>query len=354
MRVFHPIIAAAALVPALAMAAPAAAQDVQYETVTKIDFPGALGTAMRLAARLGGGSMETVETTYIKGKRMRSDADKASTITDLENGRVISVDHEARTYWVMTFGEMMQMARQTGEELKAAGEQRTVSGEQTADTQLRFSFSVEDAKERDRIAGYNAQRFFLTMQAEGEYVPEGATEREQGGTLVVLTDLWSSKDMPAFGATQAFGEATAQEYAAATGSLMEGITAAFAGDPQLRVAFEKSAEEASKIDGMAVRTTVRFVTVAPGKQFDRALAIEGRKDAGPSVGQQVVRGGLGRLAARAAGQQQQQAEAPQQEELTQATIMTVTTEVRNVSTRSLDGKLFEPPAGYREVKPGAQ
>ena len=37
----------------------AVAQDLQYETVTQMEFPGAMGTMMRAAVRLGGGSMES-------------------------------------------------------------------------------------------------------------------------------------------------------------------------------------------------------------------------------------------------------------------------------------------------------
>jgi hypothetical protein len=349
MRGLRVAVAAGLLTPLTITATPAHAQDVQYQTVTKIELPGAAGTMLRVASRLGGGSTETIETTYIKGKRMRSDVDKQSTITDLEGRRMIHIDHAAKTYTTYSFDEALAQARQAGEELKA--NQRTVSGTDQAETQLSFKFSVEDAKQRERIAGYNADRFFLTMQAEGEYAPEEGAPREKAGTLVVLTEMWSSRDVPIFGAQGNFDQTMAKEYAAASGQLMEGIAAAFADDPQLKVAFEASARELSRMEGIPVRTITRFVSVAPDKQFDRAMAVD-PKPSGPGVAAQAARAGLGRLAARAAGAQQQQA--PQQEaaEMTQMTFMSVTSEVRNVSTKNLDASLFEIPAGYREVKPG--
>ncbi|CAN5707261.1 hypothetical protein BH23GEM9_BH23GEM9_17290 [soil metagenome] len=354
MKAVHTLIASALLAPTVFAAAPALAQDVKYETVTKVDLPGAMGTAMRLAARLGGGSTETVETTFIKGKRMRTDADKSSTIMDVDAMRMVSIDHDAKTYSVFTFDEMIARAREAGDALKTETERRDVSGNPNAEAQLKFRFAVEDARQRERIAGYNASRFFLTMQAEGEYVPEGAAQREKGGTLVVLTEMWASTDIPAYTVQRAFGEQMASEYTQATASIMQGIAAAFAEDPQIQVAFEQSTREAGKIEGMPVRSIVRFITVAPDKQFDRQAAVE-LKPAGPSVAAQAARAGLRGIAGRAAGaagrQQEERAQQEQPaEEMSQVTFLTVTTEIRNVSTSRLDASLFEPPAGYREVK----
>jgi hypothetical protein len=342
------------LVPALfigaglaATDAPGQAQDVQYETVTKTELPGALGTAARVAARLGGGSMEVVERTSIKDKRMRVDSDGSSTIVDLEDGRMTFLDHNAKTYTSFTFAEMVQRAEAGIRQVSEAREERTVSGADDAAARMQFSYSVDDARQRERVAGYDAQRFFLTMQAETEYVPEDGTDFEEGGTLVVFTDLWSSKDVPVLAARSAFDESSAQEFAAAGAALTEGIAAAFADDPQLRVAFEQSAEELRKIEGMAVRTIMHFVVVAPGQRFDRTAITDPQP--GPGVARQAARAGLGRLAARAAGARQQ--EQPQQEaEPTQAVMLTVTSEVRNISTASVDAKLFEVPDGYREVR----
>jgi hypothetical protein len=337
-------LAAAALV--LLPASTAAAQDVQYETVTRLDLPGTLGTAVRLATRLGGGSTETVETTYIKGPRMRTDADRSSTIVDLAAGRIINLDHDARTYTVFDLGEMLQRARQAGEELRAARDEQRVSDGDDAH-QLTFRFAVDRSNQRQRVAGYDADQYFLTMEVESEVTPEDAAEREQAGTLVLLTEMWTSTAVPAFRALDTFQDASAQQFAEAGSALMEGMAAAFADDPRMRVAFEQSAAEARKIEGMALRTVTRFVAVPPGQAFDRTAAIE-RGEAQPR--ENVGRQALGRLAGRLGGRQQQQ-EPEAEPELSQTTIMTVTTEIRNVSVANLDAKLFEVPEGYREVQP---
>jgi hypothetical protein len=324
----------------------APAQDIQYQSVTKLEMPGAAGRAMRIAARLGGGSMETVETTSIKGRKMRTDVDKTSTIFDLDGKRFISLDHAAKTYSVFTFDEMIARARQAGEEMKREG--RQVSGENDAEAHFNFRFAVDRGNDRQQIVGYDAERYFLTMEAEGEYRPEGAAEREKAGTLVVLTDMWTSRDVPVLQARSAFDDASARQYADAGAALMQGIAAAFADDPRMKVAFEQSVSEARKIEGMAVRTVTSFVSVAPGHKFDRAIMTESRPQ-GPSLAQQAGRAALGRVAG-GLGRRQQQPEERSEPEVTQATIFTVTSEIRNVTSKTLDAQLFDVPAGYREVK----
>jgi hypothetical protein len=338
--------AAAAMLLALP-SSPLAAQDVQYETVTSLELPGVLGTAMRVAARLGGGSTTTTETTYIKGGKMRTDSDDGSIIIDLENRRWTELDHGARTYRSMTFDEALAEARRAMREAAdGAAAERTDGGGDDIRGNVSFRLSVEDGAQRERIAGYQADRFYLVMEAEGEYVPEGETEMERGGTLVVLTDLWSSRDVPAHAALGRFQEVAAREYADASAALMEGLAAAFAEDPQLRVAFEQSIDQIRDMDGMPMRTTTTFVYVAPDHTFDRELALGERR--GPSAAQQAGRAALRGLAGRMAGRGQQQAEP----ERTQMTLMKVTSEIRDVQTRTLDPSLFEVPAGYSPARDG--
>ena len=321
----------------------AAAQDVQYETVSRVEFAGAAGTAMRMAARLGGGSTETVETTYIKGSKMRTDSDQSSTILDLESGRMTVLDHAAKTYSSFTFEEMLDRARESA---NGAGADRREEMGQGNEARMNFRFSVDPANERQQVAGYDAERFFLTMEAEAEAVPEGETEMEQAGTLVVLTDMWASRDIPVLQARSAFEDASAQQAAEAGAALTQGFAAAFADDPRMKVAFEQSMEEAKKIEGMAVKTVTSFVSVAPGQRFDRAQ-LTNPAPAGPGIAQQAGRAALGGLMGRL-GRRAAAPEPAAPAEPTQATIFTVTSEVRNVSTRNLDSSLFEVPAGYTE------
>ncbi len=137
------------------------------------------------------------------------------------------------------------------------------------------------------------------MKAQGESVEGGRGPREKAGTLVVLADMWTSRELPALAAISRFRDAAAREYADASAAMMQGLAAAFAEDPRLRVAFKESGDQIRKMDGMAMKTTLSLVIVAP--------------------------------------------------EQTQVTLMKVTSEVRNIRTQPLDASLFEAPADYRRV-----
>jgi hypothetical protein len=290
---------------------------------------------------------------------MRTDDASTSTITDLDARRIVVLNHTDRTYTSVTFDEMIAAMKTAGSGMTASNDQRQSAGNNSAADQVTFRFNVDRTNERQDVAGHAATRVFLTAEMEGEYTPEGSTERQKGGSLVVLTDMWTSSDVPAYRALSSFQDASAKEFANATSALMQGFAAAFADDPRLKVAFERSASEAKKIDGMAVRTVTTFVSVAPGQKFDRALAMGPAKQ-GPSVAQQAARGALGRLRSAAsaaaasatggsASGQQNQAQTADPN-APQATMFTVTSELRNISTTSLDASLFVPPAGYKELK----
>jgi hypothetical protein len=332
---------------------PALAQDVQYETVTRMSVPGAAGTAMRVAARLSGAPLETVEKTFISGNRMRTDTDGSSTIIDLDAATVTFLDHQRRTFTTVSFDEMAAAARQAAHEVEAAAmearEGRREAGPDHADVRLTFRLNVDNPGERDRLHGYTAERFFVTMEAEGEAPVDEGEDPEEAGTFVVLSDLWVSTEVPAYAAQRTFGEASAQTHAAAASSLADALTAALAEDPEMKVAFEQAAAEAARLEGMPLRSTMTFVAVPVGMAFDREAAIN--PEAGTGVAAAVGRAALGGLRQRAAAAVGRQAEQrdEQHETARQRTLLTVTSEVRNLSTSPLPAGTFAIPSGYSEA-----
>lgn len=344
-----------AFVSALAVfalaASPVAAQDVQYKTVSKMD----LGGFINALARLGGG-LEVEETTYIKGGKMRTDVEKSSTIMDFENGRYIWVDHEAKTYSMVTVEQMLEMAEQAAEKMKASQPAATSQGDgsttlhgDSGDVKLDFALAVDRTNESEKVNGWGARRAFITMTTDATVEVEGE-EEQAAGSLIVFVDMWASTDVPVHSATARLHEnAAAQAYLGEAGNAAQSIGAAFMSDPQMSAALQKAGEEMQKIEGTPVRTTTYLVAVPPDMTFDRNLVLSPPKkeSAARRIGGGMLRGALG----RAAGQQQQQEEAaeatPQQK-----TVMTFISEMRDAKGANLSDSLFEPPAGYRQVEHG--
>lgn len=342
-------------IPALALAlglsaslaAPALAQDVEWTTATKVDFSGFLGTV----ARMFGGGDETIEKTYIKGGKMRTDSDKTSSILDLDAGRVISIDHESKTYTMMTFEQMaQQMERameQAKQEARQANPQAQESQEQAAqqpegEVELDYELRVEKPGERQKINGYDAERIHMIMETEATVTPEGE-EAQKAGKLVVLMDMWNAENVPVVEATNAFYSRYPQE-AARHSQSMQNMAAAFATNPQMQEAMEEAAKESEKVSGFPVREVTYMVLVPPDMELDVAAVLSGGQKSG--AGETVKKGLGGLLRGAIGGNREQQQEEP--EEMKQATIMTMTTETREIRTTSLSDDLFNPPAGYTE------
>jgi hypothetical protein len=324
------------------LAAPIQAQDVEYTTVGKVELGGFLGTL----ARLGGAGDETTEKVYMKGGMMRTDADKTSTIFDLENGRFISIDHNAKTYTIMTFEQMAQAAEQAMAKAQSQSQQTAGQPDEAekpeGEVELEYKLDVEATGEKQKINGYDAERYFMTMETEATVTPEGG-EAQQAGKLVMLMDLWNAEDVPAQEALKAF-HAKSPEVARRSADSMKGMAAVFASKPELGNAMEEAAKEAEKMSGFSVRETMYMVIVPAELAFDREAALTVKpKTSGGETAKKAL-GGL--LRGKLGGKKEE----PPAEEArpSQFTVAKVTTEVKDMKVTSLSADLFGPPAGYQE------
>ncbi|MGH7554855.1 MAG: hypothetical protein ACREMQ_17790 [Longimicrobiales bacterium] len=333
----------AALLLSSFAASPAIAQDIQYKTVTKLDLGAAINTVLKLA-----GASEVVETTYLKGTKLRTDVDKTSTIYDVETGKWIHIDHEAKTYVLVPIGEMMAAAGAMVTNSKAqagtgTSDARIQNEEGTAD--FKFDFKVEATNERKKVNGQDAQRALLTVVTDIKVTPEDQTEKEDSAKIVLLSDTWNTTGGPAHEAVNRFQQAAVKEVVEAAFDNSSRLGAGLASDPKMAEAMKKAAAEARKIEGLDVLTTIYLVGVAGDAEFDKNLVLKPEAESGAKK----AMGGL--LRGALSGRQQQQQEEPK-EPPKQATIMKMTIEMRDFQTRSLPASLFEVPAGYRQVTPG--
>ena len=323
------------------------AQDVQYTTVTKVDMGGGMNAIMRMA-----GGSEVKETAYIKGKKLRSDGDKQSTIFDLDNSRYIVINHAEKTYTSVPLADMARIATSGMRGMKAETSRDQMKGTavDSAGNKADFvvDFKVEPTKERRNINGNDAERVFITMETDVRVTPQGESQSQAAGKLVILMDTWNANSGPASDAVRAWEQAASKEVAAAAFGSRANMGPAMAANPQMSAAMKKAAEEAQKLEGIAVLQTTHLVIVAPEQKFDRALALAESGDAGG--GAQPKRGGLrGMIGKAIESKTQSQDQQKAQEQKSQGTLAKVVTEIRDVKSTSVPASMFEVPAGYREV-----
>ena len=342
-----------------------ASQGVTIRSVNDIRFHGALGTLAGVAARFGGAEMREVPTTtYVSGHKLRTENEYTAVIIDADAGRLISVDHKRKTYSSATFDEMseamrraQQSAKQSTANANASRDSKAAKPSDAPRGEMNFKYAAEIDRpgQREKIAGYDAERVFVTIKVEAEATPEGGTT-EQVGTLVILLDQWMSKDAPQSDAMAEFQRAYAQKAGQAFKSQAQGLQAAFASDARIKGGFDAAAKEMAKIQGTPLRSLIYVSVVPPGMAFDRRLALneaaasdEKAKTEDKSKGGGGFKGLVGKLKAAAEEANKQsddKASAPPK----QSMLMTLKDEVRSIEAGSIAADLFAPPAGYREMK----
>ena len=349
-------------------------QGLTVESVVDTRLEGVLGSAMGLASRLTGTNLRNIATTnYLQGHRLRVDSALSGSIFDLDAERVIQIDHKQKTYTSTTFAEM----RETFERAQASAEaararekakkakQGSAAETKKGDIKVKYRVAVDRPGQRERIAGYDTERIFVTITLDAEATPEGQGT-EQIGSMVLLLDQWISSNAPQGPAFTEFYRLFSEKLGREFRSQMQGLQAAFAMYPSLADGFEAAGREIQKISGIPLRSAMHAVLVPPNLTFDRQLALGSATASAaataPSPAEPAEKqksGGFGgfmkklkTVAIEASkkmdkGGQSANASAPPQ----QSTLVVMTDEVKNISTGPVAAALFAPPENYREVRP---
>jgi hypothetical protein len=339
-------------------------------------FEGGLGAIAGIAARMSGNSLRDVATTtYLQGHRLRTENAMSGTVVDLDAERMINIDHKQKTYSSMTFAEMsaaIERARASAEQSRAKDEAKAAKAD-PARTAKKDQVNVKYHVKVDRpgtfqkgmVAGYDAERVFVTITLEAEATPEGE-KTEQVGGMVFLLDQWISKDATLGRAYADFHRLYAQKLGREFRSQVQGLQAVFASDARIKDGFEAASKEMQKVQGVSLRSAIHVVLVPANLPFDRELALDAAsvsaaasaKSAETAKSEKPKSGFGGFLTAlksaaedagKRSGTGNQKNNAPPK----QSTLLVMVDEVKSISTGAVPAAMFAPPADYREVKPKA-
>lgn len=336
------------------------AQGVTVQSVDDIHFYGAFGTLVNVAARLGGGSIHDItSTTYLAGHKLRRESENDATIIDVDAGRITNVDNKKKTYTSMTFDQMgaamqtaVAQASQERAQQKVQQQSKATTSDAKGEVEFKPSVSVDRTGEHQKIAGYDAQRSFLTITIEATAKPENG-QAEQAGSIVFLIDEWKSQDAPQATQMEDFQRAYAQKLGQAFRAPMQSLQAAFQQDERIKVGFEAAAKEMQKVAGVPLRTVTYVALVPPGMQFDRSLVLSDGATVSSNGSSDKKQGGgfkglMGRVKAAAeAANKPDTAQTAKQPK--QATLLTVKNEVTSITVGSVPPDKFEAPAGYQQI-----
>jgi hypothetical protein len=335
----------------LLSAAPSLRADVRADEKSRVEFAGMLGRMFNVfggkAAREG-----VTSTVAVKGDRKATLNDTTGQIIDLNEEKVYDLDLKKKSYTVTTFDELrrrMEEARKKAEEQasQASKEERKEGSkdqpkEKTApppdanQKQVEVDFDLKNTGQQRAINGFDTHETVMTIT-----VREKGKTLEQGGGLVLTSDLWMAPRIPAMKDVAEFDARYAQKL---YGGGFSGVSAAqmatmMAMYPMMKDAVAKMNAEGGKLEGTAIQTTLTADAVKSAEQIAEETKAKTKEDESKAAPPATPGGLLGGFAKKMA----QKKMAGDSDVKPRATFMTATTEVLKVTTDVTAADVAIPP-----------
>jgi hypothetical protein len=321
--------------------------DVRADEKTRVEFAGMLGRMFNLfggkAAREG-----VASAIAVKGDRKATLNDTTGQIVDLSEEKVYDLDLKKKTYTVTTFDELrrrMEEARKKAEEQARKEEAKEERKEKVAppqdanQKQVDVDFDIKNTGQQKTINGFDTHETVMTVT-----VREKGETLEQGGGLVLTSDMWLTPKIAAMKEVAEFDARYAQKL---YGGVFSGVSAAqmaavLAMYPMVKDAVAKMNVEGGKLEGTAIQTTMTMDAVRSAEQIAeeaKAKANEGDSKAGTPATPGGLLGGFAKKMA-------QKKMGGDSDVKPRATFMTATTEVLKVTT-DVTAADVAVPAGFQ-------
>lgn len=341
-----------------------------------MEFGGTVGRFLN--ALPGGGSGPTLETTFLKGPRIRHDEGEASSsIMDWDAGILTTLDHASRTFTTVNLvqvaeataaagkamqGELKDMTDAVADGAETAAEEAEQGYRDEGGDQLELEVFVESARtgRTETIQGYTAEQILVSLEVKAAKDPADPEAQDTRGGLAIVTELWLSKDFPEYRmTTEMKGAALEQLQDNATDKGILGTMEYLVTyDPRVKFAYEKNKETIDAMDGVPLRTTIHFVTLTDDARLDRdqVLAEQDRSltddatDAAEKSARTAAKSAVSGLTGRLFGRKKAPEPEPQPETPSQKVFLRFVSEVSNVETTTLPDSLFEVPPDYAEAE----
>ena len=315
--------------------------DMKSRQKTQVKFEGMIG---KVVGFFGGKAAKegVISAVAISGDRMMTVNDQSGELIDLAAEKVYSIDFKGKSYKVKTFAEIRKEWEEAQAKMKEQAAEAREEPEQKGEVEYEVDFSVDRTGARKTVNGYDCQQVVMTiaMRQKGKKL-------EDGGGMVMTTDMWMAPQIPAMQEQAAFMARYMKKlFGTDTETMARDLAQAMAMYPQMKAGMERLKKESVKLEGTAILTTMKIETVMSPEQA-QAKADSGDK---PKTGLGGIAGGLGGMF----GKKKKTEEAPKEGQAAvadgpknRATFMTSTTELLEVQA-SASAADVEIPAGFKQ------
>src|SRR5471030_1778840 len=235
----------------------------------------------------------------------------------------------------------MEEAQKRAEENAKKSEGKSAPPPSQNEKQMEIDVDIKNTGETKTVNGFSTRETIMTITMR-----EKGKTLEQGGGMVMTTDMWLAPKIAAMKEITDFDARYAQKL---YGTMIAGVSpeqmaAAIAMYPMMKQALGKMTAEGGKIDGTAIQTTTTMDAVKSADQIaeeSKAADSDSKSSAAGGVG-----GMLGGFAKKMAAKKMGGGDDSNKP---RATFLTTTTEVLKVTTDVTPADIAVP-AGFRENK----
>jgi len=305
--------------------------DFQYTETTKMTGGVAAG-AMKMASIFSKDARQTTKgidaTISVKHNKMRhEDSTGKVTIYDLDARKVIELDTKHKTYTEITFDEMK--ARLEEAKRKAAAERAKQKGKTGDDPQVKITPKVKIAPgtETKKLLDYTAKE--VKVRVDMEVQSQDPKYKDQSGNMWVSSDSWTAT-VKGYDEVKHFYMRMAKELDWLPG-------AALGGSVQISPAMVEYQKSVANLNGMPL---LSMVSVGMGPNDGSTPAASTKE----SSGNPLTKGLGGMFGKKKKPEDSGDAAVAQG---VAGSLMDMQTEVKTISTDTVDASLFTVPAGFK-------
>jgi len=233
--------------------------DVKTREQSNIKAEGMLGFFLN---RTKAGKEGVVNTAAVKGNRKATMNDTTGEIIDLSEQKVYRLDVKKKEYTVKTFEQLRQEMRDAEQKAKdeQAKQEPSQKGEpQKPQKEYEIDFDVKETGQKKPLLGYDTKESIATVT-----VRQKGKTLEQGGGMVMTTDMWLAPDVTELKELAEFDMRYWKQLQEGTGipsMSPEQMAQIMAALPLFGKAMERMQKDGSKLSGTAIDTTMTFETV---------------------------------------------------------------------------------------------
>ena len=244
-----------ALLGAILLLQPVAFADVSYQETTQVtggSMMGMLKMAGALSSQARQATAPVTSTVMIHGERMVRSNPHTTEIIDLDQQTMTFIDHDKRTYSMVTFKEIQQQME------KAATQAKGAQNSSTDASQMTFSANISSNGATRQIDGENAKEALLTVT-----MTANSSDNNSKAGMAATSEMWLIADAPGLAEMRTFNERMAKELSVDMGaSAMSSLLAAQPGGAQALAELKK---ESAKMSGLPVLQVTRVGVSTDGQ-----------------------------------------------------------------------------------------